>query len=62
MYSIPSYRAPASVLTRAEFDRAVVCMPDRKAVGLDGIPAETIKLSTPVREAFFLIIDISNLA
>ena len=44
MCSIPSYRAPDSELTRAEFDRAVACMPDRKAVGPDGIPSEVIKL------------------
>ena len=32
-------------------------MPERKAVGPYGIPSEVIKLSTPVREALFLIID-----
>ena len=57
MDDIPSYRSPNSVLTRREFDTAVACMKNNKAVGPDGIPAEAIKYSSAVKDTLFEIVE-----
>ena len=54
---IPEYRAPTSVLTRAEFDRAVSRMANNKAVGPDDTPIEAVKYCPKVRDALFEIVN-----
>ena len=56
MPDIPTYRAPDSALTRLEFDSAVAKMPNFKAVGPDGIPAEVIKYCPSVKTVLFEIV------
>lgn len=57
MPPIPSERSPEDALKRAEFDVVVSKMPDRKAVGPDGVPAEAFKYSTNAKSALFEIIN-----
>ena len=56
MEQIPSYRAPNAELTLSEFNKAVAKLPNHKAVGPDGIPAEVIKSCPAVRRCLFTII------
>ena len=56
MPKIPDFRAAGAALTRQEFERAVATMPNHKAVGPDGIPAEAIKFCPAVKDSLFEIV------
>ena len=53
MADIPTERYAEDDLQRDEFDVAVSTIPDRKAVGPDGVPAEAFKYSKAAKDALF---------
>ena len=57
MADIPTEWQTTDDLQRAEFDVAVSKMPDRKAVGPDGVPAEAFKFSKHAKDALFDIVE-----
>ena len=57
MPPIPPERLPTDNLTRDEFEKSVNRMPNGKAVGPDGVPAEAFKYCVVARNALFQIIN-----